>query len=150
MKTTSLHGESLCPCECCHVWTKGNRSIRSNHKRDFWAWWLKHPSELQILWFTSLWMPGLADLHSLAGPRGMTFVIGGRRVGGNLSDFLHYKKFQPKLYKESCSTFFSEFPGVLWKVSISPNVLLISPYARMFKRLCFKSVLQHCFIITSN
>lgn len=150
MKTTSLHGESLWPCECCHVWTKGNRSIRSNHKWDFWAWWLKHPSELQILWFTSLWMPGLADLHSLAGPRGMTFVIGGRRVGGNLSDFLHYKKFQPKLYKESCSTFFSEFPGVLWKVSISPNVLLISPYARMFKRLCFKSVLQHCFIITSN
>lgn len=85
----------------------------------------------------------LADLQILAVPRGITFVIGGRRVGGNLSHFLHHKKFQPKLHKESWQHFFSDFRGFLWKVAISPNVLLISPYARVFNRLCSAALLHH-------
>lgn len=43
----------------------------------------------------------------------MTFVTGGRRVGGNLSDFLHHKNFSLNFTKSPAELFFSEFSAFL-------------------------------------
>ena len=94
--------------------------------------------------------PGWAGLHSLTGPRGMTFVFGGRRTGRNPSGFLYHKKFQPKPHKESWQHFILNSQDFCEKFQFQLVCFPNHPHPRVLNSLWSESVLQHCFVTTPN